>query len=397
MTRLPPERVYLAVPFAEKEEAKALGARWHKTDKVWFVPAGADPQAFARWILKEPVQVAGSVDPQVQFAEALRLAGLQLKELPVMDGKLHRVPVEGDKKGETFGAYIGYLDGRPAGFIQNFRTGLKETWKASRADTRLPPHDRAGLAAQAAQRRDERMRQRALLAARVAEECAAIFAEAIPLEWHPYLVRKGVPAHGLRQRREGQGIDYTDHEGQERRCDLADKLLVPAYDESSMIATLQVIDEAGQKMFVPGGAASGSFHTIGDPAAGSEAALIIAEGYSTAATIHDLTQAAVIVAFSAGNLLPVARLFRRFYPNRCILVAGDNDHLRETEVDLLGRPKTNVGRAKAEEAAAAVGGRALLPPFTAAERGSDWNDFVHLRGRDAALRAWNEALAPTET
>ena len=60
MRRLPRERVYLAVPFAEKEEAKALGARWHHTSKVWFVPAGADPQLFARWILKEPVLVTGT-------------------------------------------------------------------------------------------------------------------------------------------------------------------------------------------------------------------------------------------------------------------------------------------------------------------------------------------------
>jgi putative DNA primase/helicase len=394
MTRLPSERTYLAVPFAEKDEAKALGARWHHTAKAWFVPAGADPQIFARWILKEPVHVAGTHEPQAQFADALRLAGLLIKELPIMDGKLHRVPVEGDRRGETSGAGVGYLDGHPAGFIQNFRAGIKETWKASGWDGVLDERDRAGLAAQAAQHHDERLRERALLAARVAEACAAIFAEAQPARAeHPYLARKGVAAYGLGQGRAGQGIDYTDHEGHARRLDLAGKLLVPVRDETGQIASLQAIDDAGHKIFVPGGAVTGNFHTIGDHAAAPATPLIIAEGYSTAATIHDLAQAAVIVAFSAGNLLPVARIFRKRYPDRLILLAGDNDHLRESELDLFGRPKTNVGRAKTEEAAAAIAGHALLPSFTAAERGSDWNDLVHLHGRDAALRTWNEKLA----
>lgn len=39
----------LKVPFAEKDEAKALGARWDAAIKKWYVPAGVDPAPFARW------------------------------------------------------------------------------------------------------------------------------------------------------------------------------------------------------------------------------------------------------------------------------------------------------------------------------------------------------------
>jgi integron integrase len=46
MTR---ERVYLRVPFAEKEAAKRLGARWDQAVKRWFVPGDRDLTAFARW------------------------------------------------------------------------------------------------------------------------------------------------------------------------------------------------------------------------------------------------------------------------------------------------------------------------------------------------------------
>jgi len=39
----------LNVPFAEKEEAKQLGARWDPKRRKWYVPAGVDAAPFARW------------------------------------------------------------------------------------------------------------------------------------------------------------------------------------------------------------------------------------------------------------------------------------------------------------------------------------------------------------
>jgi exodeoxyribonuclease VII large subunit len=43
------ERLYLVVPYAEKDAAKALGARWDPMAKQWFAPPGADPAQFKRW------------------------------------------------------------------------------------------------------------------------------------------------------------------------------------------------------------------------------------------------------------------------------------------------------------------------------------------------------------
>ena len=42
-------RVDLDVPFAEKDEAKSLGARWDPQAKVWYVPEGKEAAPFARW------------------------------------------------------------------------------------------------------------------------------------------------------------------------------------------------------------------------------------------------------------------------------------------------------------------------------------------------------------
>ena len=40
----------LNVPFAEKDQVKALGALWHADQKRWVVPAGLDLTPFASWL-----------------------------------------------------------------------------------------------------------------------------------------------------------------------------------------------------------------------------------------------------------------------------------------------------------------------------------------------------------
>lgn len=47
-----PSKRYLQVPFDQKEEVKALGARWDKDAKKWFVPESAFTEEFARWLPK---------------------------------------------------------------------------------------------------------------------------------------------------------------------------------------------------------------------------------------------------------------------------------------------------------------------------------------------------------
>jgi len=43
-------RIDLNVPFAEKDQAKLLGARWDPQVKTWYVPEGTSAEAFARWV-----------------------------------------------------------------------------------------------------------------------------------------------------------------------------------------------------------------------------------------------------------------------------------------------------------------------------------------------------------
>ena len=43
-------RIDLKVPFAEKDTAKALGARWDAGKKIWYILDVADVTPFLRWI-----------------------------------------------------------------------------------------------------------------------------------------------------------------------------------------------------------------------------------------------------------------------------------------------------------------------------------------------------------
>ena len=43
-------RINLTVPFSQKDEAKALGARWDPTLKVWYAPDGLDTTPLSRWL-----------------------------------------------------------------------------------------------------------------------------------------------------------------------------------------------------------------------------------------------------------------------------------------------------------------------------------------------------------
>ena len=46
----PPQIFYLEVPYAQKDDAKKLGARFDAGLRQWYVPAGLDKKPFSRWI-----------------------------------------------------------------------------------------------------------------------------------------------------------------------------------------------------------------------------------------------------------------------------------------------------------------------------------------------------------
>jgi putative DNA primase/helicase len=374
------ERTFLAVPYAEKDQAKAAGAKWDREAKAWFAPAGTDLGPLSAWLPpREELHVAPSLDPRAEFAEALRGAGLEMNGLPEMNGQLQRVRVAGDTGQQRSGAYVGHLDGHPAGYIQNFKTGEQQNWKSGAPMQALGAQDRARLTAEAAQKAHDRAieREGAAQAAALTAEAALSVAPAASSA-HAYLVAKDIGPGDLREGAPGQTIATTDKFGRPKEAGLEGKLIIPMRDIDGKVWSIQTIDGDGTKSFHKSGRIEGMHAIVGGELKPDDP-IIIAEGYATADTVSRATNLPVIAAFNAGNIAPVAQLYRDRYPERIVIIAGDNDHSKNAD--------QNVGCRKSEEAAVQVGGFTMLPDFAPDDRGTDWNDYQKTNGQAATGQA----------
>ena len=383
------DRTYLAVPYAEKDQAKAAGAKWDREAKAWFAPAGTDLQPLSAWLPpRDELHIAPQLDPRAEFADALRTAGLEINGLPEMNGQLQRVRVAGDTGQERSGAYVGHLDGHPAGYIQNFKTGLQQNWKSGAPMQALGAQDRARLTAEAAQKAHDRAieRETAAQAAALTAEAAWSAAPAAAAD-HPYLVAKDVGPGELRMGGQGQTIATTVKFGRPKDASLEGKLIVPMRDIDGKLWSIQTIDADGTKSFHKNGRVEG-MHAIVGGALTPDSPIIIAEGFATAQTVSRAANLPVIAAFNAGNIAPVAQLYRDRFPERSVIIAGDNDHSKNAD--------QNVGRRKSEEAAVSVAGYTLLPDFAPDDRGTDWNDYEKTNGVDATRQAVASGLRSIE-
>lgn len=342
------DRTYLAVPYAERAAARIAGAEWDAAVKSWYAGAGADATALARWSLEDVSPTQGpAMSPREEFADDLKLLGCVISgEHPVMDGKTHRISVEGEKfsKNSGSGFYVGHLDGHPAGFIKNNKTGVEMKWKSK--GYVLGSAQKAHLAAEAASKLQARQveleKQQEQAAARVAKQLEKLVPVTAPT---PYMQAKGIDSH--------TGA-YTDQEGR--------KTYLPAVDAEGKQWSMQYIGDDGTKRFARESRKDGCFHVVGGiDSLPSVPVLVIAEGYATAAQLKQTLGYATVAAFDSGNLVAVALALRQKFPGKPVLIAGDDDrHLELTQ-------GVNPGRIKAEEAAKLVGGAVIMPVFAPGE------------------------------
>ncbi len=71
-------RINLVTPFAEKDAAKALGARWDSKTKNWYIADVADLTPFLRWIPNLEATAEGlateKIQPQIPIKATPKLA-----------------------------------------------------------------------------------------------------------------------------------------------------------------------------------------------------------------------------------------------------------------------------------------------------------------------------------
>jgi phage/plasmid primase-like uncharacterized protein len=355
-------RQYLAVPYGEHVAAKAAGALWDKAVKSWYIGPTANLVKLDRWSADKVLDQQGpAMRPEEEFAEALHSLGCVVDgRHPMIDGAKHRIAVEGDKKGEKAGFYVGHLDGHPAGYIKNNKTGIDMKWKSK--GYALDPEQKAHLQAEAAAKHQARDFEQARLHEQTAQRVSKQMADLIPVEQPtPYMQAKGI---------EPQAGVFTDKEGQ--------KTYILATDVDGKQWTMQYIQGNGIKRFAKDSRKEGCFHVIGGMAALARApALVISEGYATASSLSQALGFATVAAFDSGNLPLVAKALHEKFPDKPIVIAGDDDeHLEATQ-------GVNPGRSKAEEAAKGVGGKVLLPIFAPGEQMvnpkgfTDFNDLAN--------------------
>jgi len=294
--------------------------------------------------------------------DACRLAckqiGVDYKAVP-SDGNWHVANLSDDHKGKN-DARIKLFPDRQGGIVWNHKSGEKQTFFSNRMQhgETLSPEERARIEAEK-RRREAELLQRHNKAAKRAK---SLWDNATPAPAnHPYLVRKHVKPHWLRVATWERLIQQPDR----KHCKLVveNALLVPLYNASGAIRSLQAIfptrlpELDRDKDMLAGGGLAGLFWWIG---AKSDTALI-AEGFATAATLHEETGHRVYIAFTANNLLAVGQLLRDKLPDAKLVFCADND------TKTLGNP----GLTKATEAAQAVDGCVAVPPIH-----GDFNDYA---------------------
>ncbi|MBM3005437.1 LPD7 domain-containing protein [Escherichia coli] len=369
-------RTWLAVPPEETEAVKnavpPLNGRkavaWDQEKKLWYARAGTELSLLERWLPRPQELSMDAGDPVTEFAQVLENAGLVIQGLPQMDGAIHRVATRDDKKGAKSGAYKAYLDGRPAGWYRDYRSAddSPTNWVFSGGEQH-DPLARLHLRAFAQQQRDDnarKLQQQYNKQARYARSYINGLPQATA---HEYLTRKGIRA--------APGV----------RLNNKNELVIPFSNGRGEIRSYQRIPVTGGKdaRILKDSEKTGNWFTFGTPENGRP--LLFAEGYATAASLHEATGLPVLMTVDAGNMIAVAENARQIWTDSPFVFCADNDHQREI----------NKGVFSATKAAEVTNGEVIIPAFTEAEKAqglTDFNDLDASRGRDDFQHVMNAQL-----
>jgi phage/plasmid primase-like uncharacterized protein len=377
------KRTYLAIPYEQRNEAFKVAGKnpdgsnvleFDDENGVWFAQGQQIKDGLKGWLPRDVTSSSKTVaaDPITEFHSVLTNAGLVLEGMPLMDGKLHRVKVEDDKRGQTSGVYKAFLDGRPAGWYQNHKHDEDIVkWKA--IGEAIDKSDLDNLKAIAAQKKYDRSKALVASYQHHARRCARLY-DLLPDHQknvsHQYLDDKGISAH--------PGV----------KVDKKNRLVVPLYNSENQITTVQRISENGFKSLKKNAKKSGSFFVVGSNKINSSGPILYAEGYSTASSIFEATGRPVVMTIDAGNMPTVAKIMKAKYPEKEHIFLADNDHAKDV----------NKGLIKAKQSAEITGGKYITPDFTGDElkQGfTDFNDLHSSRGIEAIATQVNSLIGET--
>lgn len=205
---------------------------------------------------------------------------------------------------------------------------------------------------------EKRRKEEELERQRATQKARDIWEAAGPADpHHPYLVRKQVPPHILRQSADGA-------------------LILPVFDPDGEIQSIQKINDNGDKLFHPGAPMASGRMMIGINMGRS----ILCEGYATGASIYEAIPDQVCITFSMGNMEKIAREMAA--EGRSCILAADTGTSAERMAKL---------------------GQELGFPVVVPTTPTDFNDQAAADGIDSvaetfrqAMRAYSERIASIE-
>ena len=291
---------------------------------------------------------------------AMRQNGIEYDGQIDIDGRLHRIKAAGDHSKNSW--YMLHPGSPVVGAFGCWKRDVSINNWCERNSESLTKEEQKTVRKRQQQASSKRKTETLKLQAKARKTAAWILSHSAPaLSLHGYLSRKRVKAFGaLRVRRR--------------------RLVVPLRDATGALHSLQFIDNDGGKQFLSGGRVAGCFFTLSD---NTDKRLVICEGYTTGASIHEATDHAVICAMNSGNLVEVAKAARELWARREIIIAADNDQFTD------GNP----GLTKATAVAKAIKAKLAVPHFDdVANKPTDFNDLATAQGLDAVRQQIDSAL-----
>lgn len=303
-------------------------------------------------------------DPVCQFSGAMLEHGLQPDQVTYTNGAFRRFSTNGNKSDKPGFFSLTYDGSEAFGCFGDWSKGMFVPW-SSRDVKKMSPGERADYDDRVKEQRQQAQQAREKACCEAAKKAKSALSKMADCKEHPYLAVKGVkPVPGLKLSKSGE-------------------LVIPIYGPNSNVTSYQRIYEADhgfEKRFMSGGRTKGGWFRI----PGSEV-VCICEGFATGLSIHEATGCTVVIAFSGGNLISVARQAK----SEKIVICADNDASKGD----------NPGLKYAKAAAQTINAPVAVPIMPTGTQGSDFNDLATISGLEAVRAVIEKAIqkpAPKE-
>ena len=229
----------------------------------------------------------------------------------------------------TDARYKFYDDGIPSGYFKCWHCGIEDKFCSKQKQDVAPQEWKAHMDRLAEEKHKNELETQQGHA-EVAELANAVFAIADheKASDHGYLRLKQTKNYGLR-------IVAHQNENTEKAKCYEGTLLVPHYNANNELINLERIyfdnkENKYQKRPLTGGQRSGAYYLIGELTTQQDV-ILVAEGYSSAATAFEASGHPTAITFSCGNIINVVKILRSKYPSTQIVIITDDDRWKENE------------------------------------------------------------------